>query len=99
MFGKRFGTVIPIAIREEIFQPFVRFNEQQDGKVTTGTGIGFTLARSLAELHQGTLKMGDSESCNQFCLVLPVVQNMTISLMPAAEVDSEAEEEKVGRNL
>lgn len=89
------GTVIPIAIREEIFQPFVRFNEQQDGKVTTGTGIGLALARSLAELHQGTLKMGDSESCNQFCLVLPVVQNMTISLMPAAEVDSETEEEKV----
>lgn len=89
------GNVIPIDIREEIFQPFVRFNEQQDGKVTTGTGIGLALARSLAELHQGTLKMGDNKLCNQFRLTLPVVHDMTISFMPEAEVDASDEEEIV----
>ena len=33
------GVIIPREMREEIFQPFVRFNEGDDGKVTTGTGI------------------------------------------------------------
>ena len=43
------GVIIPDAMKEEIFKPFVRFNEQEDGKVTTGTGIGLALSRSLAE--------------------------------------------------
>ena len=32
--------IIPNEMKEEIFKPFVRFNEKEDGKVTTGTGIG-----------------------------------------------------------
>lgn len=81
------GVIIPDEMKEEIFKPFVRFNEKEDGKVTTGTGIGLALSRSLAELHQGTLVMGDGEENNTFCLTLPIVQDMTISLMPEAETE------------
>lgn len=83
------GVIIPREMREEIFQPFVRFNEGDDGKVTTGTGIGLALSRSLAELHQGTLAMGKEEDSNTFCLTLPIVQDMTITLTPETEMEPE----------
>ena len=51
------GVIIPNEMKEEIFKPFVRFNEKEDGKVTTGTGIGLALSRSIAELHLGSLMM------------------------------------------
>ena len=81
------GVIIPNEMKEEIFKPFVRFNEKEDGKVTTGTGIGLALSRSLAELHQGTLAMGAGEENNTICLTLPIVQDMTITLTPEPEVE------------
>lgn len=81
------GVIIPDAMKEEIFQPFVRFNEKEDGKVTTGTGIGLALSRSLAELHQGTLVMAKGEENNTFCLTLPVVQDMTITLASETKME------------
>ena len=65
------GVIIPNEMKEEIFKPFVRFNEKEDGKVTTGTGIGLALSRSLAELHRGNLTMLESEEANVFCLSDP----------------------------
>lgn len=78
------GVIIPDEMKEEIFKPFVRFNEKDDGRVTAGTGIGLALSRSLAELHQGSLVMLEGEEANCFYLTLPVVQNTTIKL--ASEV-------------
>lgn len=83
------GVVIPDEMKEEIFKPFVRFNERRDGKVTIGTGIGLALSRSLAELHQGTLVMGEGEENNTFCLTLPVVQDTTITLTPEAGAETD----------
>lgn len=74
------GVIIPDNMKEEIFQPFVRFNEKQDGKVTTGTGIGLALSRSLAELHQGSLVMEKGETSNCFCLTMPIIQDITFTL-------------------
>lgn len=65
------GPVVPEGMREKIFQPFVQY---RDGKhVIAGTGIGLTLARSLAELHGGTLIMEPSTEINRFVLTVPVV--------------------------
>lgn len=82
------GTVIPDILKEKIFQPFVRLDKED--KVTTGTGIGLALSRSLAELHRGSLVMEKGEETNVFRLTLPVSQDTTITLSsepPLREAD------------
>lgn len=91
------GVVIPDEMKEEIFKPFVRFNEKEDGKVTTGTGIGLALSRSLAELHQGNLMMLAGQKKNVFCLSLPVEQDSVIKL--ASEHKSVEESKTVERRV
>ena len=58
------GKIIPIVMRENIFRPFVQYRDGKD--IVPGTGIGLALARSLAELHQGTLTMDQDMECNRF---------------------------------
>ena len=74
------GAIIPDAMKEKIFQPFVRFTEEGERQVATGTGIGLALSRSLAEFHQGTLQMDKGELTNSFCLTLPMIQDSAITL-------------------
>ena len=84
--------MIPDTMKEEIFKPFVRLDKEDE--VTTGTGIGLALSRSLAELHQGSLMMEKGEEVNCFCLTLPVNQDSTITL--SAENVSQVEENSCG---
>lgn len=86
------GEMIPDIMKEEIFKPFVRLDKEDE--VTTGTGIGLALSRSLAELHQGSLMMEKGEEVNCFCLTLPVNQDSTITL--SAENVSQVEENSCG---
>ena len=86
------GVIIPDEMKEEIFKPFVRLDKEDE--VTTGTGIGLALSRSLAELHQGSLMMEKGEEVNCFCLTLPVNQDSTITL--SAENVSQVEENSCG---
>lgn len=63
------GAVIPAGAKEKIFEPFYRLKQSGGQK---GTGIGLTLARSLAELHNGQLFMEiETEELNVFILRLP----------------------------
>lgn len=64
------GPTIPKHIQEKIFEPFYRMEISKDQK---GTGIGLPLARALAELHEGTLKVTDEDMhWNVFILTLPL---------------------------
>ena len=64
------GTVVPEQMREQIFLPFMQY---RDGKhLIAGTGIGLTLARTLATQHGGTLRMDDDLSVNRFVLTIPI---------------------------
>ncbi len=64
------GNIIPPEMKEKIFEPFFRLKQSSKQK---GTGIGLTLARSLAELHNGSLYLKNSETgLNLFVLILPV---------------------------
>jgi len=64
------GYSIPADMKEKIFEPFYRLKETIKQK---GTGIGLSLARSLAELHNGSLYLKDSkDGLNTFVLCLPV---------------------------
>ncbi|MFD2886364.1 ligand-binding sensor domain-containing protein [Chitinophaga cymbidii] len=71
------GKGIPPEFRERIFEPFFRWR----GKDKPGTGIGLSLAKSLAELHNGSLKLvsGNTDMI-VFELILPVHQKIEFKL-------------------
>jgi len=53
------GPGIPLAMREEVFKPFLRLDDarnQDEG----GTGLGLAIARDIARSHGGDIMLGDS---------------------------------------
>lgn len=71
------GFLIPEEYREKIFTAFFRLKETEKNK---GTGIGLALAKSLTELHNGTLMLLPSKNeMNIFRLEIPLhpLENLT----------------------
>lgn len=63
------GFLIPDDMKEKIFEPFFRLKETVKQK---GTGIGLALAKSLVELHNGTIYLKKpEEGMNTFEIALP----------------------------
>lgn len=62
------GPLIPVDLRNKIFQPF--FRSKKTDKIT-GTGMGLALSRSLTELQGGSLIMQIADHLNIFVLKLP----------------------------
>jgi signal transduction histidine kinase len=52
------GPGVPPAERDRIFQPFYRISHRLEGPA--GAGIGLSIARGLARLHGGDLRLVDS---------------------------------------
>ena len=53
------GPGIPEALREKVFEPFVRLDEaSEDGH--GGTGLGLTIARDVVLAHGGELRLAES---------------------------------------
>lgn len=71
------GARIPENMSERIFEPFVRL-DRDDSK--TGTGIGLPLAKSLAEMHHGSLRINKESEYNEFVLTLPMRQDNVIEM-------------------
>ncbi|MGN6342108.1 MAG: ligand-binding sensor domain-containing protein [Ginsengibacter sp.] len=64
------GYIIKKEMGEKIFEPFYRIKETRNQK---GTGIGLALARSLTQLHKGSLRMTFLQNnLNTFVLTLPL---------------------------
>ena len=87
------GPVVPLEMREEIFKPFIQYKAGALQAVS-GTGIGLALARSLAELHGGTLAMGDSTEDNCFVMTLPVKHTQSVAKEAEEQVSDEGEVRK-----
>jgi signal transduction histidine kinase len=69
---KNDGYLIPMDMKEKIFEPFFRLKETEKQK---GTGIGLALSLSLAQLHKGTLMLREPENdMNVFFLEIPLNQ-------------------------
>jgi len=69
---KNDGYLIPPEMREKIFETFVRLKATDSQQ---GSGLGLALARSLAQLHNGSLRLGPPEGdMNVFILTLPFKQ-------------------------
>lgn len=65
------GRLIATQMQERIFEPFVQVSPL--GQVNSGRGLGLPLARSLAELHGGTLLLDITNTVyNRFVLTLPL---------------------------
>ena len=77
------GAVIPVSRRESIFQPFVQFSAEQ-APYSQSFGIGLAYARNLAELHGGTLTLGECDRYTEFVLTMPV----TVAPSVATEDDN-----------
>lgn len=70
---KNDGDLIPSALRQKIFEPFFRLPADTQ---SSGTGIGLSLAHSLAELHNGILRIDETVTdMNAFLLKLPLHQS------------------------
>jgi signal transduction histidine kinase len=71
------GQVIPEQYKHKIFEPFYRIRNENN---TKGTGIGLSLAKSLAELHLGSLYLINDPKLNIFELTLPIHQEIEFEL-------------------
>lgn len=76
------GELIPEALREKIFEPFYRIREKDK---TEGTGIGLPLSRTLAEMHNGSIKAHNVGSMNVFVLSMAIHQDSEISVSSDAD--------------
>src|SRR5690606_2934483 len=75
---KNDGYLIPTNMREKIFETFVRLKATKDQQ---GSGLGLTLARSLALLHNGELQLAPpQDGFNVFVLRLPFEQHQNTSV-------------------
>jgi len=63
------GELIKDEFKDKIFEPFFQINKTYSQSL--GSGIGLSLARSLAELHGGYLIYNISDNLNTFTLKIP----------------------------
>jgi signal transduction histidine kinase len=76
---KNDGAFIPMEMKDKIFEPFVRLKQSEKQK---GTGIGLALARSLTQLHKGSLELKEpANNFNVFVLSLPIRQENEFTLI------------------
>lgn len=99
---KNDGNLIPKSLKNKIFEPFFRI---LGSETQTGTGIGLSLAHSLTELHNGTLKLQFlDDSMNTFVLKLPLRQQSEFHLYKdnsdvVKETNEELENEVTAKNI
>ncbi|MDP4239884.1 MAG: two-component regulator propeller domain-containing protein [Bacteroidota bacterium] len=70
------GSLIPVEESEKIFDPFYQLTKNRNA--SSSTGIGLSLARSLAELHNGMLLLDTEADTNSFILKLPLIQEKSL---------------------
>jgi signal transduction histidine kinase len=56
------GPGIPVAMREQIFDRFVRGEGPSDTAAGSGTGLGLAIVSAVAKSHGGTVEAGESAS-------------------------------------
>lgn len=76
------GDIIPQEMRERIFRTFVQYQSDHN-ESKEGFGIGLSVAKTLAELQNGSLCMSEDNDVNKFIFTLPAT---------AAPAEAKAEE-------
>lgn len=76
------GDSIAEELRDKIFEPFFKVDEK-----TPGTGLGLPFVRSLVELHDGSVAVGEnSHGLTQFVLEMPINHQGSFNIGVDAEV-------------
>ncbi|TDD39073.1 HAMP domain-containing histidine kinase [Actinomadura sp. KC06] len=68
------GSGVPEEARERVFERFARLRESRN-RDPQGTGLGLPIAREIAEVYGGTLRIADSPRGARFVLRLPLLKN------------------------
>ena len=68
------GTVLPEDVRELIFRPFYRYEDNASSNVE-GTGLGLSTSRQFASLLGGSLSMDEDLTTNRFIFTLPLTSD------------------------
>ncbi|ASV29715.1 hybrid sensor histidine kinase/response regulator [Maribacter cobaltidurans] len=94
------GKLIPAHLKDKIFEPFYRVSGMEN---QSGTGIGLALARSLTEMHEGSLNLDTSNGAmNSFVLQLPIHQEREFMIRPSTvqkfDIETPVSEEEVVSN-
>ncbi|MDU1892533.1 MAG: two-component regulator propeller domain-containing protein [Dysgonomonas sp.] len=79
------GELIKEEFKDKIFEPFFQINKTYSE--SSGSGIGLSLARSLAELHGGYLLYNIQDNMNIFTLKIP----LTLEVQAENNVDPDNE--------
>ena len=66
---KNDGEIVPPEMGDKIFDPFYQL--KKNANINASSGIGLSLARSLAELHHGVLLYKSNDGLNIFTLAIP----------------------------
>jgi ligand-binding sensor domain-containing protein/DNA-binding response OmpR family regulator/nitrogen-specific signal transduction histidine kinase len=84
------GELIPKEERERIFDPFYQLDRNKNNN--SSSGIGLSLARSLSQLHNGSLYLADDPDMNTFILRLPLIQDRIEKELPENDIILEESE-------
>jgi ligand-binding sensor domain-containing protein/signal transduction histidine kinase/DNA-binding response OmpR family regulator len=87
---KNDGFIIPHKYHEKVFEPFFRIKETEK---EAGTGIGLPLARSLALLHKGNIRLEIVDQTNIFLVSIPMHQDMELHISDTEEPVAVEEQE------
>lgn len=79
------GQLIPSELSEKVFDPF--YQMRKNVNTPSSSGIGLSLSRSLAELHQGSLSFEEKDGLNCFVLKLPAEQEAEESAPLSSDED------------
>ena len=96
------GPLVPANQQQEIFKPFHQYYGTSARATINGSGLGLSLARSLAEMHNGSLTYDTQDKTqNTFVLTLKRKEELTAAdaPVPATLNSGEATVTKDGSHL
>jgi signal transduction histidine kinase len=69
------GEGIALELREAVFERFTRLEASRE-RDADGTGLGLAIAREIAQVHEGSLTIRDSDRGARFVLCLPTCDRL-----------------------
>lgn len=92
------GEIVPADMVDKIFDPFYQL--KKNANINASSGIGLSLARSLTELHHGTLIYQCLDDLNVFILTVPlnevtVQEEESIEMFNDNSTELQSKQEKI----